>query len=149
MENTISGGVTVNDIALHCACPNAPFGGIGESGYGYYHGKYGFLAFTHLRTIVSPPTWLDTVLSFRYPPYKMSNLNKIGVKNHLGFKKGETMQDQKIKTKSKSWGIMVMAVKLVVLAVALVAVDSRMGGKSRLMEVLTSTVGLLRRKARA
>jgi hypothetical protein len=45
------------------------------------------------------------------------------------------MWDQKIKTKSKSWDVMLMAVKLAMLSVALAAVDSRMGGKPRLMEV--------------
>ncbi|KAH0536208.1 hypothetical protein FGG08_006916 [Glutinoglossum americanum] len=148
LENTISGGVTVNDIAMHCAVPNAPFGGVGESGHGNYHSKYGFLSFTHLRTVLSPPNWLDKLMGFRYPPYHMSNLSKITVTNRLGFKKGETMQDQKTKTKSKGWDVVVMAVKFAVLAVALAAVDSRMGGNPRLLEVLMSTVRTLRAKAK-
>jgi aldehyde dehydrogenase (NAD+) len=139
--------VTVNDVALHCVVPNAPFGGIGESGYGYYHGKYGFLAFTHLRSIVSPPNWLDKVLSFRYPPYNMSNASKLAIKNHLGFKRGETMADQKIKSKSKSWDLVVTAVKLVVLAMTLATVDNKIGGKSRFLEIVTSSMQWLRAKA--
>jgi len=139
--------VTVNDVALHCAVPNAPFGGTGESGHGYYHGKYGFLTFTHLRSIVSPPNWLDSVLSFRYPPYNMSNISKLAIKNHLGFKRGETMADQKIKSKSKSWDLVVTAVKLVVLALTLATVDNKIGGKSRILEIVTSSMQWLRAKA--
>jgi coniferyl-aldehyde dehydrogenase len=45
-----SGGMTINDFALHCAMPS-PFGGVGESGYGAYHGKAGFDCFTHRRTV--------------------------------------------------------------------------------------------------
>jgi aldehyde dehydrogenase (NAD+) len=97
LNNTQSGGVTVNDVVMHAGVPNAPFGGIGESGYGAYHGQYGFLAFSHQRVVVSPPTWLDRMMSFRYPPYDMKNLSKLAVSNKLGFKKGETMKDQKVK----------------------------------------------------
>lgn len=92
-NQTISGGVTINDATLHAGVPNAPFGGVGESGMGCYHGKYGFLAFTHQRTVVEPPTWMEAVLSMRYPPYNTGNKNKIAIKNKLGFRKGETMQD--------------------------------------------------------
>lgn len=96
-RNTMSGGVTVNDVLMHAGVPGAPFGGVGESGMGYYHGKHGFLAFTHTRTFVSPPTWLDRLMSFRYPPFDVRHSSKLAVKNRLGFKKGETMEDQRIK----------------------------------------------------
>ncbi|KAF5688646.1 aldehyde dehydrogenase (NAD+) [Fusarium denticulatum] len=52
LQNTISGGVTINDVLMHYGVPGAPFGGVGDSGQGYYHGKYGFMAFTHQRTIL-------------------------------------------------------------------------------------------------
>ncbi|KAF5625189.1 aldehyde dehydrogenase (NAD+) [Fusarium tjaetaba] len=58
-DSTISGGVTINDATMHAGVPNAPFGGVGDSGMGFYHGKYGFLAFTHQRTVVELPAWLD------------------------------------------------------------------------------------------
>jgi hypothetical protein len=82
---------------MHVVVPNAPFGGVGGSGHGSYHGKYGFDAFSHERTVLSMPTWMDKLLAFRYPPWNMANLSKIAVKNSLGFKRGETMADQKIK----------------------------------------------------
>lgn len=95
--NTNSGGVTINDCFIHAAVPDTPFGGVGEAGYGYYHGKYGMLAFSHMRTIVALPTWMDKLLSFRYPPFTNKNLGKVRVDNNLGFKRGEGIVDQKIR----------------------------------------------------
>lgn len=69
LRRTNSGGVTFNDGVLHMAMKDAPFGGVGGSGAGAYHGIYGFREFTHLRTVASIPGWMDGILSFRYPPY--------------------------------------------------------------------------------
>jgi coniferyl-aldehyde dehydrogenase len=55
-SRTRSGGITVDDFALHCGVMVAPFGGVGRSGYGAYHGKAGFDTFTHQRTIVHNKT---------------------------------------------------------------------------------------------
>jgi coniferyl-aldehyde dehydrogenase len=55
LDRTISGGVTINDVLLHVANEDLPFGGVGDSGMGYYHGRYGFEAFSHPRAIVSAP----------------------------------------------------------------------------------------------
>ncbi|MGW9266314.1 aldehyde dehydrogenase family protein [Gordonia terrae] len=52
-ERTASGGMTVNDFAVHCAVPGVPFGGVGRSGSGAYHGKAGFDTFTHERAVVT------------------------------------------------------------------------------------------------
>lgn len=67
LHQTSSGGVTVNGTVLHLANPRLPFGGIGESGMGSYHGEAGFNTFSHLRSVL---TWgfLDQVRLF-YPPY--------------------------------------------------------------------------------
>jgi aldehyde dehydrogenase (NAD+) len=119
ISNTLSGGVTVNDVLLHAAVPDAPFGGVGESGMGSYHGKYGLLAFSHLRTIVALPTYLERFMAFRYPPYDMKNLAKVGMPK-AKFRRGEGMEDQKIKAKSiVPWkslvlGIMVVGMAMVV-----------------------------------
>ncbi|MCC6076516.1 aldehyde dehydrogenase family protein [Pseudomonas sp. GCM10022188] len=51
LENTLSGGVTINDAMMHAAMQDAPFGGIGASGMGHYHGREGFLEFSHARTV--------------------------------------------------------------------------------------------------
>ncbi len=65
------GGGCVNDVIIHLATSNMGFGGVGESGMGSYHGKAGFDAFTHYKSIVDKKTWLD--LSMRYQPYTEKN----------------------------------------------------------------------------
>lgn len=94
LNNTNSGGVTINDVFMHAGVPNAPFGGVGDSGYGAYHSVYGFLSFTHQRIVVAPPTWLDKVMSFRYPPYDPKHLGKLVVPHKQGFRPGESLTDQ-------------------------------------------------------
>lgn len=111
LANTNSGGVTINDVVMHAGVPNAPFGGVGDSGYGAYHGVHGFLCFTHRRVVVAPPTWLDKVMSFRYPPYDLKHLSKIAVVQKLGFRPGEQMSDQIIYS-GRRWGTWMRSFKL-------------------------------------
>jgi len=68
LYGTISGGVTINNCILHVAQHDMPFGGIGASGMGQYHGHEGFLEFTKLRPVFTAPR-LST-LQMLYPPYK-------------------------------------------------------------------------------
>ena len=77
LSMTSSGGVCFNDVVLQAGIPELPFGGVGTSGMGKYHGKAGFDNFTHYKSILKRPFWLD--LNFRYPPYKLdlSLLNKL------------------------------------------------------------------------
>ena len=74
IRKTSSGGGCINDVIMHIANENIPFGGVGNSGIGQYHDKDSFEAFTHTRSIVSTGTWID--LPFRYMPYKMFGLVK-------------------------------------------------------------------------
>jgi len=67
-RRTRSGGVTRNDFALHCALDGLPFGGVGGSGTGYYHGKYGFETFSHLRAVAEAPRRFSPV-SILSPPF--------------------------------------------------------------------------------
>ena len=67
LERTLSGGGCVNDTISHVGSTTLPFGGIGDSGIGSYHGKTGFDTFTHERSILKRSTLFD--LSLRYPPY--------------------------------------------------------------------------------
>lgn len=69
LNETTSGGITFNDCILHVGAKDAPFGGVGTSGMGYYHGPYGVNAFSYLRTYVELPSLMDKVMGFRYPPY--------------------------------------------------------------------------------
>ena len=74
ISRTSSGGGCINDVIMHIANENAPFGGVGNSGMGRYHDKDSFEAFSHTRTIVSTGTWID--LPFRYMPYRLFGLIK-------------------------------------------------------------------------
>jgi len=64
---TTAGGTCINTALLHYANPNLPFGGIGESGMGSYHGRWGFEALSHHRAVLRQVTWAST--SLFYPPY--------------------------------------------------------------------------------
>ncbi len=61
------GGGCVNDTILHVANPQLPFGGVGESGMGRYHGRYSFATFSHFKGVIHKPFAMDPV--FRYRPY--------------------------------------------------------------------------------
>ncbi|UPH89651.1 aldehyde dehydrogenase family protein [Synechococcus sp. NB0720_010] len=67
LNKTSSGGVCFNDVVMQVGVPELPFGGVGASGMGAYHGKAGFDTFSHQRSVLRRPFALD--LPFRYPPY--------------------------------------------------------------------------------
>jgi beta-apo-4'-carotenal oxygenase len=59
----------VNDAFFHGSIPTLAFGGVGNSGQGAYRGKASFDTFTHRRSIVTTPGWMEGLLNVRYPPY--------------------------------------------------------------------------------
>ena len=67
LRRTVSGGVTVNDTLMHIAHDNLPFGGVGDSGWGAYHGEQGFLRFCHQKSVLVQSRWAMGALF--YPPY--------------------------------------------------------------------------------
>ena len=74
IRRTSSGGGCINDVIMHIANENVPFGGVGNSGMGRYHDKDSFEAFSHTRSIIATGTWID--LPFRYMPYETFGLVK-------------------------------------------------------------------------
>ena len=70
VAETSSGGVCVNATIWHAGNPHLPFGGVGASGMGAYHGQSGFEAFSHKKPVVTRPARFDPRLL--YPPYKRS-----------------------------------------------------------------------------
>ena len=74
LRHTISGGACVNDVIMHIVNHDVPFGGVGHSGMGNYHGKDSFMAFSHRRSVITTPTCID--MPFRYMPYKLFKLIK-------------------------------------------------------------------------
>ena len=74
-EELSYGGGCINDTIIHLATSEMGFGGVGESGMGAYHGKAGFDAFSHQKSIVDKKTWLD--LPMRYQPYTSKLYRKL------------------------------------------------------------------------
>ena len=80
LDRTSSGGACINETVMHVGCPSLPFGGVGDSGIGSYHGKASFDTFSHHRSVLKKATWLD--LDWRYAPYAQ----KVGlIKKLLGM----------------------------------------------------------------
>lgn len=67
LRKTSSGTVALNDTVMQVTVPGLPFGGVGDSGIGAYHGKTSFDIFSHHKSVLKRPFWLD--LKLRYPPY--------------------------------------------------------------------------------
>ncbi|MCC5630145.1 aldehyde dehydrogenase [Nostoc sphaeroides] len=68
LQETSSGGVCINDTVIHFAVSSLPFGGVGDSGIGNYHGKASFNTFSHNKSVLQNSFWLD--LKWRYAPYE-------------------------------------------------------------------------------
>ena len=77
IDSTSSGTVCVNDTVMQVGVSDLPFGGVGQSGMGSYHGKAGFDTFSHHKSVLNNPFWLD--LNWRYAPYagKLDLLKKV------------------------------------------------------------------------
>jgi aldehyde dehydrogenase (NAD+) len=67
VEEISNGGTVINSLMYHLLVPDLPFGGVGNSGTGAYHGKWGFEAFSHRKAVLRRPTWPDPAIA--YPPY--------------------------------------------------------------------------------
>src|SRR5262249_8865044 len=72
LKSTSSGGAVINHTLIHEVIPALPFGGVGDSGIGAYHGKTSFETFSHRKAVLVKSTWLD--LSLQYPPYTDNKL---------------------------------------------------------------------------
>ena len=73
LTHTTSGGVTVNDVVMHVAQEDLPFGGVGPSGMGSYHGYDGFRNFSHAKAIYSQSKTVSKLAAARRPPYKKAS----------------------------------------------------------------------------
>ena len=74
LRRTSSGGACINDVIMHIANENIPFGGVGNSGMGTYHGVESFKVFSHRKSVVTTTTRID--VPFRYMPYRLFSLIK-------------------------------------------------------------------------
>ena len=72
------GGGALNETIMHLANPNLPFGGVGNSGTGSYHGEYGFKDFSHYKSIIQKPNWFEPFIKYApYNTFKLSILRKL------------------------------------------------------------------------
>jgi len=69
------GGGCINDAIMHITNPNLPFGGVGQSGTGSYHGKAGFDSFSHRKSVFKKPSLFEVPL--KYPPYTTTKMGWI------------------------------------------------------------------------
>src|SRR5262252_4835933 len=72
LASTTSGAAVINDCTVHPIIHDLPFGGVGNSGMGKYHGEWGFRTYTNARAVLSHSTWID--LGVRYPPYDRNKM---------------------------------------------------------------------------
>ncbi|MEM9568471.1 MAG: aldehyde dehydrogenase [Cyanobacteria bacterium P01_E01_bin.34] len=75
LSSTSSGGACINDTVMHVGVDTLPFGGVGNSGIGAYHGKFTFDTFSHYKSVLKKGVWLD--LKWRYAPYTEAGLKQI------------------------------------------------------------------------
>ncbi|KAK1145224.1 hypothetical protein N8T08_004377 [Aspergillus melleus] len=145
LSSTQSGGVTINKVALHAAVPGAPFGGVGESGHGYYHGEWGFKAFSHMRTIARPRPLMSKLSTFALPPYSMDKLKWLQVKNGLGFKREWTLEDERGASRRGLWQTLgARAIHILALLVSLGLADYKTNQRFGLLRRATGAVEYLR-----
>ena len=79
LQETMSGTGGINETVVHFVNPYLPFGGVGKSGMGRYHGKYSFQTFSYKRSFLDKATWVDVPV--RYPPYKgKTNIMKLFIR---------------------------------------------------------------------
>jgi len=83
LNQTRSGGASLNDGYFHASIPTLPFGGVGSSGSGAYRGKASFEVFSHRRSITNTPKWIEGLLDIRYPPYTVKKQKKFAGMNEL------------------------------------------------------------------
>ena len=76
LDSTTSGDAAINDCTIQPLIPDLPFGGVGNSGMGKYHGEWGFRTFTNARGVLYHRTWIDP--NHRYPPYSSQNVASDG-----------------------------------------------------------------------
>ena len=78
IDATSAGGTTINHVWMHLAVPGLPFGGVGESGMGAYHGKHSFETFSHRRAVLKKPTLAEPPLMVPpYAPWKLRWIKRL------------------------------------------------------------------------
>lgn len=98
LDETRSGGASLNDGFFHASIPTLAFGGVGDSGQGAYRGRASFDCFTHRRSVTRTPAWMEGLLDVRYPPFTAAKLKRM--KGMVESKPDFDRQGRKV----RSWG---------------------------------------------
>ncbi|CAI9733134.1 aldehyde dehydrogenase, dimeric NADP-preferring-like [Octopus vulgaris] len=96
LSETSSGGVCVNDTLMQISMETLPFGGVGESGMGAYHGKHSFDTFSHMKSIMWKSQALESVNDLRYPPYTEKNMTWLRRLSRKSVKKGKRKENNEV-----------------------------------------------------
>jgi len=116
-NSTQSGAAIANEVNIRPAVDGLPFGGIGPSGNGAHTGKYTFDLFTHLRSSMDSPSWIDKIVAFRFPPYNDSKL-KAASRLVPGLPSRPTGPPSTVTMRSKWWGKWFLLAILVTIGLA-------------------------------
>ncbi|XP_021342593.1 aldehyde dehydrogenase, dimeric NADP-preferring-like isoform X2 [Mizuhopecten yessoensis] len=87
-DNTSSGSLCVNDVLMQAGLSTLPFGGVGNSGTGNYHGKFTFETFSHRRSVLQKELKMESVNRLRYPPYTDQKLGMVQLVSNKSPRKG-------------------------------------------------------------
>ncbi|KAF2846559.1 aldehyde dehydrogenase [Plenodomus tracheiphilus IPT5] len=119
LDQTRSGGASLNDGYFHASIPTLAFGGVGNSGQGAYCGKASFDVFTHRRSVTTTPAWIESLLDVRYPPYTAKKQKKFAGMNDM---KPNFDREGRIKLSLGGWLLSLLGLKGLAVAIAAIGV---------------------------
>ncbi|KAH9816540.1 Aldehyde/histidinol dehydrogenase [Melampsora americana] len=144
---TKSGQLVCNDLLIQFAIPGLPFGGIGQSGSGNYHGYYSFLTFTYERASANLPTWADFLFNRRYPPYtpfKLKIFSAIMGPARIKGKSNPGLVPRSAQAGKRTWLPTLTPLTLSTLLLAGYYVLSRRNGSDYLRNWITRFIGAVK-----
>ncbi|GFZ51302.1 hypothetical protein JCM24511_09062 [Saitozyma sp. JCM 24511] len=101
-EETISGSIILNDFVVHVPSRSLPFGGVGESGWGSYHGYDGFRTFTHFKSTLEVPLWMEPIMHIRYPPVTpfKQRIIRLLFSSGVAFRRPTSVENERFRRRS-------------------------------------------------
>ena len=88
-DNTSSGALDINETLLHFSSEFLPFGGVGNSGMGHYHGKWGFENMSHLKPVLDQTSFL---IPLKYPPFNSSKFKTLKFLLNISYGRGQVIR---------------------------------------------------------
>ncbi|KAF2998274.1 hypothetical protein E8E13_006805 [Curvularia kusanoi] len=129
LNETRSGGASLNDGFFHASIPTLAFGGVGSSGQGAYRGKASFDTFTHRRSVTTTPAWIEALMDVRYPPYTPAKLKKFSGMNEM---KPNFDRNGKVVLGWRGWVMGLLGLKGLAVLVAAIAARAYLQRRAKL-----------------